>query len=402
MNVKINIHEANSNLVSRLEYIKNWNLNKSLYSDLVKFLSALGSGKVNKGKQISERTRVKYISLLKAPLMFWNKPLNKITLKDVEAFDKELTQDKLKSEKKKPYSYNMKVDIRIALKTLFKWKLGIEKGIALTDFLDTRDVRKTPDYLKESEVERLYKACKSAHERFLIAVLFDTGARAEEFLNIRYEDIQLPEGKENYVKITLKEEYSKTEGRTISLYWRQSLEAVRDYVNERLKEGMKAKDPVYNQTYDSARFFIRRLALKVLNRSIHFHLFRHSSATYYAPKMNRQELCYRYGWKFSSDMPDVYISRAGVMNKELDEKFSATEINQLKDELEKQKQKAELDKQELKMDNKNLGLAVLQLKKRDELYIQHGLGLLSSEQLADKLKQLFEETKDIEKKVKNK
>lgn len=343
--MKVNIHEANSNLYSRMEFIKSWNLDKTVYSDLVKFLEDLGAGKVNKGVQISERTRVKYISLLKAPLLFWNKPLSKLAVKDVEDFDKALSQDRLKSEKKKPYSYNMKVDMRISIKTLLKWKLGVEKAISLTDFLDTREIKKTPDYLKESEIIKLYKSCKSAHERFLIAVLFDSGARAEEFHNIRYEDIQLPEGKENYVKIALKEEYSKTEGRTISLYWSYSLEAVKDYLNERIKDGIKSKDVVFTYTYDNARMFIKRLGLKVLNKPIHFHLFRHSSATYYAPRMNRQELCYRYGWKFSSEMPDVYISRAGIMNKELDEKFSATEINELKKTIDKLKVEKDIEKE---------------------------------------------------------
>jgi len=66
---------------------------------------------------------------------------------------------------------------------------------------------------------------------------------------------------------------------------------------------------------------------------VHPHLFRHSSATYYASKLNRQELCYRYGWRFSSDMPDVYISRAGMENHQLDEKFTQTELSTLKDDL---------------------------------------------------------------------
>ena len=78
-----------------------------------------------------------------------------------------------------------------------------------------------------------------------------------------------------------------------------------------------------------------RLGKKVLKKSIHFHLFRHSSATYYANKMNRQELCIRYGWAFSSDMPDVYISRSGMENKQLDEKMTNTEISELQTRLAK-------------------------------------------------------------------
>jgi hypothetical protein len=63
------------------------------------------------------------------------------------------------------------------------------------------------------------------------------------------------------------------------------------------------------------------------------HLFRHSSTTYCATKLNRQELCYRYGWKFSSNMPDIYISRAGMETRTLDQKFTQTELSSLKDNL---------------------------------------------------------------------
>jgi hypothetical protein len=88
--------------------------------------------------------------------------------------------------------------------------------------------------------------------------------------------------------------------------------------------------------------FLRRLGKRVLGKSIHPHLFRHSSATYYATKLNRQELCYRYGWRFSSNMPDIYISRAGMENKDLDVKFTNTELSGLKDDLARLQQQTKI------------------------------------------------------------
>ena len=157
----------------------------------------------------------------------------------------------------------------------------------------------------------------------------------------------MPDKNENYVKIILKEEYSKTKGRTISLYWKHSLEAIKDFLNERIREGIKSKEQVFNKTYDAMRMFLFRLGKKVLNKEVYPHLFRHSSATYYATKLNRQELCYRYGWAFSSDMPDVYISRAGMESKELDEKFKSTELEDLQKKFEKDKFEKDLEIEEL-------------------------------------------------------
>jgi HAMP domain-containing protein len=95
---------------------------------------------------------------------------------------------------------------------------------------------------------------------------------------------------------------------------------------------------VFAKNYDAMRMFLHRLGKAVLDKPVHPHLFRHSSATHYATKLNRQELCYRYGWKFSSNMPDIYISRAGIENKELDQKFTATELGALKDDLARMEQ----------------------------------------------------------------
>src|SRR3989344_1098991 len=257
MNLKVNIHEPNSNVESRLIYIDKWNVPGKVKKDLRIFLSDLGAGKINKGVRISERTQVKYISLLRNPLNYFNKSIEKITKENLEKYDKEINADNLKSEKKKPFSLNMKKDMRIALRVLLRWKVGEAKANELTDFFDMRDIKKTPDYLKESEIEKLYKACKIEEERYILAVLFDSGARAEEFINIRFEDVELPQGNNNFVKITLKEEFSKTSGRVISLYWDKSAEAVTDFVRERIKQGIKSNEPLITLSYEAIRFFVK-------------------------------------------------------------------------------------------------------------------------------------------------
>ena len=224
------------------------------------------------------------------------------------------------------------------LKIFLRWRLGSAKALSLTDWLDTRYRHKTPDFLKEAEIERLYEFCRNAKQRFMIAIFFDTGCRAEEFHNIRFEDVYLPEGKENLVKIALKEEYSKTLGRTVALYWKFSADAVRKYLAQRIAEGVKPDEPIFRGSYAATRKFLQRLGQSVLKRPLYAHLLRHSSATYFSTKLNRQELCYRYGWRFSSNMPDVYISRAGMESKQLDEKFTQTELGTLKDDFTKMEQ----------------------------------------------------------------
>lgn len=328
--IRIN-HESLENRIQQLEY---WKIPRSVKLELLRFLDDLALGKVNRGNKISAERQLKYLNGLHRPLEFFNKPTGRLTIRDIERFEKALGSGQLGTNKTgRVYAHNTQVEMRRLLKIFLRWCLGTERAAALTNWLDTRYRPKTPDYLSEAEIENLYLHCRTAQQRFLIAVLFDTGARAEEFHNIRYEDICLPEGKDNFVKVALKEEYSKTLGRTIALYWKHAAEAVQEYLSERIAAGIKPTDPVFSGNYSATRKYLQRLGASVLNRPVHYHLFRHSSSTYYATKLNRQELCYRYGWKFSSDMPDIYISRAGMESKALDEKFTQTELSALKSEL---------------------------------------------------------------------
>lgn len=337
------IQTHSHNIASRKAGLSKWAIPNSVKQEILRFLEDLELGKVNRGRKISIVRQAKYLDLLRPPLEHFAKPTARLTLKDIEGFEQALSADLIQSRlKKAPYAQATKADIRKLLKIFLRWRLGEPRAIQIAGWLDTRVPEKTPDFLREQEVDQLYRKCRTAEQRFIVAVLFDSGSRATEFINIRYEDIHLPEGKDNFVKITLKEEYSKTKGRTISLYWRHSLEAVSEFLKERRTQGMSAEDPVFNDTYDAVRMFIARLGEKVLKRHVHPHLFRHSSATYYATKLNRQELCYRYGWKFSSDMPDVYISRSGMENRELDQKFTATELSAVKDDLAQVEQAAKI------------------------------------------------------------
>lgn len=332
MNIKIDIHR-NQSIETRLKNLHKWKVPESTKKEIIEFVEKAKIGQVNEGRRLSEGTIAKYLSMLRCILEIINKPTNKITKEDIEKFEQKILKKNFKSI----------ADYKINLQIFLKWKLGTAQMEKIAGWLDTRKKKKTPDYLTEQEIEKLFKNCKSPSERYLISVLFDSGARIEEFLNIRYEDIQTPDKNENFVKITLKEEYSKTKGRVISLYWKHSLESVRDFLKERIEQGIKSSEQVYNaQTYDAIRHFLNRLSSKTLHKKLYPHLFRHSSATYYAPKLNRQELCYRYGWAFSSDMPDTYISRAGMESKELDEKFKSTELEKI--ERENQDLKTEMGK----------------------------------------------------------
>lgn len=319
--VKIEIHKINFELAKKI-FQKRFPREAKHTS---KFLQLLSVGEINQGKQIGEKRQLKYLYALSVFLTHFKKPLATITKKDMRYFIDRLNKDEIKKINEEPYSDSTKLDIKIILRTYLKWRLP-NKYADLTNWFDTRTKKKTPEYLAEIEIEELYNACPTVSEKFLISVLFDSGMRAEEFLNVRFEDIIEPTENFPYYKIDVKEEYSKTDGRTVGLYWKLSTKIIREYLS---KCDRSPKEPVYVKEYNAVRMFLTRLGKRVLNKRVHFHIFRKSSATYYAPKLNRQQLCIRYGWKFSSDMPDIYIKRAGIEEEEVKTKILNTDLEKL-------------------------------------------------------------------------
>ena len=69
---------------------------------------------------------------------------------------------------------------------------------------------------------------------------------------------------------------------------------------------------------------------KALDKKVTPHLIRHSSATFDAGFMSHSQLCIKYGWSFSSNMPDVYIKRACVERKAIVEKFKSEKFEDIK------------------------------------------------------------------------
>src|SRR6185503_10556790 len=114
----------NRSFESRRAALANWQIPESEKSGLLRFLDELALGRVNKGRKISETRLTKYLDVLRVPLEFFRKPMVKLTLKDVENFERALSSGAIQSNRGTGYSHASKVDIRRALKIYLRWKLG--------------------------------------------------------------------------------------------------------------------------------------------------------------------------------------------------------------------------------------------------------------------------------------
>ncbi len=329
-------------LDSRYENLKK--ISGEEFKKIKKFIDMAKNGENGKGIDISKATERKYIdAFMMAYRNVEKKKLSDLDKTDLTNLKQGMKEGKLKSKINKPYTISSQREMELLLIRFLEF-VNPKKYSGFRKWFVVRVPKNSVDYLKEEEIIKLYNACKTNEERYLICMLFDGGLRASEFLNVRFEDIQEPTQAFPYYKVDIKEEYSKTKGRNIGLYWKHSTDAIRDYL-----EGLDDSDPkaqVYPKNYDAVRKFLRRLGEKVLNKRIYFHIFRKSSATHYARIIkNRQQICYRYAWRFSSSMPDIYISRE-LGEEEVKEIVKNTSQEKLEKDNQELKTKHELLKGE--------------------------------------------------------
>jgi len=328
----------NRNAERKLELVSKWKISKEdrikVKEFCDKYKSGLITGRVpNNPDALIDRT----LDWLKPSLEYLNK--KEIKKETLENFVKKILKGDI-ANKNNNKSYAPKSQMAI-FKVCSQYLL-FRDGEKIKSFLTPLNVKiklKPNDFkiLKKEEIDKLYNSEKDIEKKFIIANLFSSGCRAEEFVNLRLSDLTLPTGKENFVKVRVRDEYSKTEGRTIQLYYPKSLEATKKLLALRLNENAKPEDTILKLKYNGIKDYLKNIGIKVLDKHTHFHLFRHSSATWLASKLNRQQLCIFFGWKFSSPMPDKYIRRDGVDGyEEVANKFEKTEIEEHKIKSEKE------------------------------------------------------------------
>lgn len=288
-------------------------------------------------KQVGVRARIKNIYLLKIAAKFLKKDFDKISVEDMKKLVKALSENKLKKQNGKNYSEQTKANIKktiiIFLRFIFKSKP--RKFEKLTEWIDTGFKKKEKQELNEEEVKKLLAHCNNLRQKVLVAVLFDSGVRIEEFLNIRIGDLTEVQGAVPYYRILIRGEFSKTEGRTISLFWQPTTELINDWLSiHPNKDNNEAV--LFDTTYDAARKVLHKIGKRALKKSVTPHLLRHSSATYYAGRgADYFQLCKRYGWAIGSNVPHTYIHKSGIKEKEFADKMNNEKLEDIRLLMEK-------------------------------------------------------------------
>ncbi len=259
-------------------------------------------------------TKINYLNAFKTLLKFSNKKT--YTEKDLIKFRNAMTDEESEIHKSSntASSYFMMVrKILVFLNEKFGWNQDFMK---VKPPKNHRQITVEPsELIKPEEVETLISHCKNDRDKTLIALLYETGLRISEALNIKLKDVEI---KETHINIYIRN--SKTAKRNVTLVNSQPYliswlnnHPFRDDKERYLFITLQKNEKLYKYgqklSYWGAFRMLKKLCKRAGMRDINLHLFRHTAATKDAlEKMNPKLMNKKYGWSPQSKTPLIYIN----------------------------------------------------------------------------------------------
>lgn len=349
--------------------------NKQIAKDLITHLR-LGKQILGKPrKPIGLKTEIKYKQWLNKVDGWFDKPFNLLTEQDIDDFRLRLKDDKITREDGKPFKPSVKRDIEQKfLKTLLKFLDKEKLSLFSCEYKEHTEI----EALNRDEINKVV-AQLPIRDKVIWQVLFDSGARIDEFMHIRFKDIDIESLEKNgYYKVWIRK--SKTIPRCIGLTLKESTDILKAWLDLN-KDKLGTEEPLVKLSYQHISSRLKDVGKRILGKRVYPHLLRHSSASLYCSMLSHYQLCKRYGWSMNSDMPAVYIDRQGIeedtINKKVvkEENVSLlTELNSLKEKLslktEEEKGNQELLDKFIEATNKQISLLADKVKDLAEIQIQ--------------------------------
>lgn len=239
--------------------------------------------------------------------------LNLLGKKDAKKATKEDIEKIVLSINKSGKAQISRAKIKLTLKNFYKWLYKSEEHPDLVRWIkiDVPHGTKLPgEMLTEVEVVSLINACKTSRDKAIIGLLWDTGMRIGELLNLKGKDVVLRSGELSYVTVD-----GKTGQRRTPIVF--SVPFLTNYLND---FGPRANTSSYlfvtkgdmALDYSHVRMLLLRLKERTgIKKRINPHTWRHSRATNYASHLTEQQLKMYFGWTGDSRMAGVYVHMSG-------------------------------------------------------------------------------------------
>jgi len=282
---------------------------------IIKFIDDMSLGlNVSKGSKKGARSHTR-LNTLRQRLVFTFKLLEKRGIKDIRKISAEQLHQLFEDMRsgvlatKHGTPYKSTGDYVKIFKTFWHWyqKISKDKIEDITSDLDTRGEKPKFVYFTEEDFNKIIKVA-SADLKPILALVFDSGMRVTELINVKVGDFS-----KNFKELNIREETSKTFGRKIKLMLcSQHIGKYVDFLDLKNEDFLcKISPALINRA-------LREIGKKVLTekqtkfKTLSLYDFRHSSACFWLPRYKSESaLKYRFGWK-KSDMIHYYTEFLGM------------------------------------------------------------------------------------------
>lgn len=290
---------------------------------------------LNEGLSARRRYKLKqlYNTLLR---YFKNKPLESLKREDLEGFINALNRNTFKSLSGENYSGNTKSDIKKFVKYFWKWLKGNnEEYPKEVKWIKTRISKDEQPIQKEvisiGDAQKLATSFEKIEYKILTLMLFDSGFRISEMLSVTKKDLTFEEYENSKKCFWLKCNESKTFIRKIPIPL--FTEDIQQFYNSTYFQRIGDDDRLFQKKYRIIHKSLMEKAKEILKRPISPHLFRHSSATYWARELegNTVALAQRFGWSLSADELKTYVRMSGAYERGTAKKSYENETVKLKE-----------------------------------------------------------------------
>lgn len=212
-----------------------------------------------------------------------------------------------------------KNDYKKLLKRFYKWL----NGGGYPDCVDWLEINynssngKLPEeMLSEDDIEELLKCARNPRDKALISLLWETGARIGELIDLTVGSIE--DHKHGY-KVVVD---GKTGSRRLPLI--ESVPYLKRWLEEHPNREEKTaplwvnlgkgenSNPGDKMNYAAIRKMLKDVRGRTdVDKPVNPHNFRHSRATYMASRFTEAQLCEWFGWVQGSDVPARYTHLSG-------------------------------------------------------------------------------------------
>lgn len=312
-------------------------MSKDVHNNVVRLRRVMDSIQSASPERISDRekellwnfyyycysTNLSATRVLRYMMTLWK--LTEFKDREFEKMDKMDIQKIVSEVNRKQYSAHTKKDYRIAIKKFYQWLEGDpttkeypDKVKWIRTTLEHNGKRLPEEILTGDDIRNMIRHAGSLRDKAFISMLYESGCRIAELLNLKWKHIDFSPGKG--VKI-------RVEGKTGTrrLLFVSSEPHIRawkaNYPRKLNGNGWiwvsldrNRKNGSFGQPlkYGAVRMMLKRIAeIAGVENDVNPHSFRHARATHLASYLTEAQMCEFFGWGQGSKQPSTYVHLSG-------------------------------------------------------------------------------------------